>query len=289
MTNLRDNKPLTPKEEETVLGYLNREKALTDPMQAKFLELSKKAANHNPESLTGGAKSTLIDIFAWDKYRKLSLSDSKEVVSVQKGQVAEEESIKLLSQYDKKDYEKNKKRYRNKYLTGVPDIVYKVRGKKTVLDVKTSVDLSSFLENHDRNLSWDYFFQIQSYMALVGAELGYICFCLVNLPPEMIAQQVRRLKSQSYLAGNSDERTEEIVNEFKNSMYFDDIPIRRRVIKIPVKYDPKLMEKVYKRVEYGRGWLKKLIKAHIFGKNKDAQTFSDLFFYRNSPLQRGKV
>jgi hypothetical protein len=289
MANAKDNSPLTPYQEGQMIEFLNREKPLTENMHTKFLYYSRKQANYNPKKLTSNAKSTLIDIYAWNKYRKLSLSYSKEVVAVQKGQVAEDESIKLLSSIDGRTYEKNKRRYRNKYLTGIPDIVYKVRGKKRVIDVKTSVDLVSFLENIDKNLTFQYFFQLLGYMELVGADEGEVCFCLVNLPPEMIKQQVNRLKAQSYLAGNSDERTEEIINEFKNSMYFDDIPEKRRVIRFKVKADKKVMADVYKRVEIGREWLKKLIKAHIFGKKNNAQTLFDIFRNQPSALQGSEV
>lgn len=289
MNNAKDNSPLTIKEELEIEGYLTREKPLTERMHSRFLELSRKAAHYDPDTLTSSAKSVFIDVYAWNKYRKRPISASNEATAIQKGGIAECESIKLLSEYYKKPFVKNRKRYKNKYLTGIPDIIHQSRGKKTVIEVKTSVDLLSFMDNYDKKLSFDYFFQILSYMELVGAKDGMVCFCLVNLPPEMIEKHIRTIRSKCFLAGNSDERTEEIVKEFQDSMYFDDLPIKRRVISIPVKADHDLMKKVYKRVEYGRKWLKKLIKAHIFGKKYNAQAFSDLLYYSNTPLSGGKV
>ncbi len=289
MTNSKDNSPLTEWQLMKLEEYLTRDKPLTDRMQADLLWISKKAANYNPKKLAATAKRVLLEIYAWDKYKKKTLKFSEEAVSAQKGQVAEVESINLLSEIDGRQYVKNERRYVNKYLTGIPDVVYKVKGKKRVIDVKTCLDVVSFLENIEKELSWQYFFQLLSYLELVGAKEGEICFCLVNMPPEMIDQQIRKIRAKSFLAGNSDERTEEIVNEFKTSMYFDDIPIKRRVIRFKVKADPDLMRDVYERVQLARDWVRKINKSHIFGKQQDAKTFPYLLQYSDPSLQRGEV
>lgn len=288
MTHLRNNKPLTPWEQNKLQEYLDREDELPPSYQSHFLHMARKMAHYDPKAISDTAKSALIEIYAWNEYGKMPMSQFNSTVSIEKGQFAEGESIKLLSKIDNRQYEKNEKRYRNKYLTGMPDIIYKVRGKKRVIDVKTPIDLVSFLKHIDQNISYEYFFQLQCYMALVGADEGEICFCLVNLPPETTKKQIRMLMAKSFLAGNDNEKTDSIVAEFKKSMYFDDISIKRRVIRFKVKADPELMQEVYRRIDIGRDWLKKLMKAHIFGK-KNAQTFSYLFPYSPSPLQRGEI
>lgn len=290
MANTKDNAPLTPYQEGEMRKFLEREKPLTERMHAIFLEYSKKQANYDSRKLTNSAKACLIEIYAKEKYHKTSFSHSFDNVSVQKGVSAEQQSIELLAKLDGVPYKKNKRKYKNKYLIGVPDIVYEVKGKKRVIDVKTSIDLNSFLCNIDKNLSFQYFFQILCYLEIVGADEGEVCFCLVNMPAEMQDQQIRRLKAQSFLAGNTEEYTEKIVEEFKESMCFNNIPEKRRVIRFKVKADKEMMERVYKRIDLSREWLKKFSKSHIYGANKKkTQAFSDIFSNSHSPIQRGEI
>ncbi len=104
------------------------------------------------------------------------------------------------------------------------------------------------------------------YLELVGAESGEVCFCLVNTPPDIISQQIRNTKIKYSLNGKSDEALQSRIDYIQNSMIFDDIPKKRRVIRFEVNRNPDKMKEVYERVLICREWLQNFHKKHIFGK-----------------------
>lgn len=266
MANARDNKPLTEKEWEDMRDLLDRDKPLTDIQIGRLKDYVLKETSYDPKKLSGGIKSDLIKLYSYYVYGKKSIKDySYDSLSLEKGTTQEWQSIKLLSDYDCINYKKNEVKYSNRFITGVPDIVVSRKKIKKVVDTKTPIDINSFLNKHEIQLSTEYLYQMRGYIELTKADYGEVAFCLVNLPPEMIAQEVRKLKAKFFLIGKSDEETERRVIELQDSMIFDDIPIERKIIKFTVHRDEEFMKAVYERVKIARSWMKEFHKksAHL--------------------------
>lgn len=263
MGNTRDNKPLTDAQWEEMRGYLDREKPLTERQIWRLKAYVDRQTNYNPKTLTPGAKSDFIKMYSWAMYGKGSFySGSLENAASEKGVIQESESIQLLSEIDGIKYRKNKKRYSNEYLIGIPDIVTKVDGKRKVIDIKTPLDINSFLSNCETGLAKEYIYQMRGYMELVGAEIGEVCFCLVNAPPELISAELKKVRTKGYLYGWSDEKIEAMVAQANHNMIFDSIPKNRRVIRFLVERDEDFMKDVYQRVLIARDWISQLHKTH---------------------------
>jgi hypothetical protein len=264
LSNGIDNRPLTDKQWEDMRKLLDKDR-LTEAQIYTLKYYVTKETSYNPKTLTNSCKQDLIKIYAWQKYKRCSISQSGDTVALEKGTIAEVESIKLLSQLDSIKYTKNKRIYTNEFLKGCPDIVIKTP-KLKVIDIKTSIDTVSFLSKLEKKLSNEYIMQMQGYLELVGAEYGEVCHCLVNMPPELIEQEIKRTKAKYFLFGKSDEDLANRLEILYRSMIFDDIPIKRRVIRIPVYRDKDKMIDVYERVAIAREWLKKFHRSHIFPK-----------------------
>lgn len=266
MANAKDNRPLSEKQWDEVRDYLDREKPLTDRQCVILKEYLLKESKYNPQKLGNGIKADLIKMYSWYVYGKGSIGlGTYESLATEKGTVQEGQSIRLLSQYDGINYNKNEKRYQNRFITGIPDIVVSRKGVKKVVDIKTPIDINSFFYKHEIQLPTEYLYQMRGYIELAKADYGEVAFCLVNLPPEMIAQEIRKLKIRYFLFGKSDEETELKVRQLEDSMIFDNIPIDRRIIKFKVERDEEFMKSVYERVKIARTWMKQFHKksAHL--------------------------
>jgi len=266
VTNALNNTPLTDLQWEEVREYLNREKPLTSNQIVKLKGYMQKDMEYDPDILSAGTKSDLLKMYSLQVYGKTSVGvSSYENMSIEKGTIAESESIQLLSLVDGIRYKKNVKKYSNRFITGIPDIVYSKRGKK-VIDIKSSLDINTFLSKTDSSLPPEYVYQMLGYLELTKADYGEVCFCLVNMPPAIIEQEVRKIKAKYFLYGKSEEDTENRVTKLQNSMIFDDIPTERRVIRFRVDRDAEKMKKVYKRVVVARNWMKEFHKIHTKSK-----------------------
>ena len=237
---------------------------LTDIQVSKLKEYVLRHTSYNPKLLTNSTKSDLVKIYAWEMYGKTSVGiSSYENMSTEKGTIAEGESIRLLSQIDGVNYKKNKRRYYNRYIMGIPDIVFSKSGVRKVIDVKSSLDINTFLCKVDSELSIDYLYQMKGYLELTNADSGEVCFCLVNMPPAIIEQEIKKIKAKYYLYGKSDDETKARIIQLQNSMIFDDIPPERRIIRFPVTRDSDFMANVYERVKVVRAWVKDFHAKHI--------------------------
>lgn len=261
MANAKDNKPLTERQWEEMSNYLDREKPLTERQALILKEYVLKETNYNPKVLGSGIKADLIKMYSWYVYGKGSVGiSSYESLATEKGTTQEGQSIRLLSQYDGINYKKNEKKYSNRYITGIPDIVISRKGVRKVVDIKTPIDINTFLYKHEMELPNEYLFQMRGYIELAKADYGEVDFCLVNLPPEMIATEIRKLKQRFFLFGKSDEDTAIRIKQLEDSMIFDDLPLDMRVIKFRVERDSEFMKNVYERVKIAREWIKQFHK-----------------------------
>ena len=125
------------------VGYL-----MTEPVSKADKEaglLSKTAQKH------------LLDVYITEKYGRKRDIQTKQM---KKGVEVEGNSIEMLSEYLKKPLEKNEERFKNDFITGLPDII----DGNHIIDVKSSYDLWTFLGNLPDKLDNLYYWQLMSYM-----------------------------------------------------------------------------------------------------------------------------
>lgn len=147
-------------------------------------------------------------------------------------------------------------------MVGVPDIITKSGGIKKVIDIKTPLDINSFLLNFDTELQKEYLYQMRGYIELTKADVGEVCFCLVNAPTELIENEIKKIKSLGFLYDWSDDYISKRVAQVQNNMIFDDIPINRKVIRFTVERDDNFINDVYSRVLIAREWISDIHKRH---------------------------
>jgi hypothetical protein len=213
-------------------------------------------------ALSKTAKTHLISVYIREKYGR-----QKDVITkqMQKGLEVEEESITLLSRVQKKMLVKNEERLSNEYITGLPDIFEgkSIQEATSITDIKSSYDLFSFLGNIGEPLDNDYYYQLQGYMALSGAEVAYIAYCLVDTPQHIIeGEKYRLLKSMDVVSEESVEFIAEAMKIEKN-MKFTDIPKEERVLIFKVDRSDSIIEKIYQKVINARKFLAEFEETHL--------------------------
>jgi hypothetical protein len=222
----------------------------------------KEKAAKEAGDLSKTAKTHLKKVYAREKYDR-----EQDVVTkqMQKGIEVEEESITLLSRVQKKMLKKNDTRLSNDFITGLPDIFDgdSIHQSESITDIKSSYDLFSFLANIGEPLDRDYYYQLQGYMALSGAQVAYIAYCLVNTPSHIIqGEKYRLLKSMDVISEESPEFIKEAL-KIEKSLTFDDIPKEERVLIFRVDRDEEVINKIYQKVQKAREYLADLEQVHL--------------------------
>ena len=254
-------KPLTENQERE-LFILNNKKKLTEKQKKRLNFLNVKINNYNPNAISNTIKSELIKIYAYEQYNKIQIvRKSDAIFSWMKGTMVEMESIKLLSELDGVEYVKNEKLYSNKFIKGVPDIIDKKN--KKIIDIKSSVDIVSFLNNIDKELDRVYEYQLKGYIELTKSDYGEVCFCLVNAPPDLIKAEIKKENIKNLLYNKDNEYSKKSIDLLNNSMIFDDIPMEKRVIRYKVIKDKESMKLVYNKILSVREWLKAFHEKHM--------------------------
>lgn len=218
-----------------------------------------------PPELSETAKSYLKEVYMTYKYGKESLGGSERSKYTIKGRSVEDQSIMMLSRIDGLPYDKNQERFTNAYLTGEPDILVRdENGNITkVIDIKSSWDGASLLSNIGNPLNPLYYWQVNGYMALTGATEAEVCYCLVNMPQEIIEGEKKRIFYTMNPATEENVDYKKAIERLENAMTFDEIPIKERVVRFSMKRDEEIIQKIEKRVIQCREWLQDFEKLHL--------------------------
>jgi hypothetical protein len=224
------------------VGYL-----MVDPQSKADKEagmLSKTAQRH------------LLDVYIAEKYGRKRDVQTKQM---RKGIEVEDDSIALLNKYWSKNYEKNKERFTNDFITGHPDILEE--GK--VVDIKSSYDIWTFLSNLPDKLDNLYYWQLMSYMWLTGATKGHIAYCLSNTPFGIIEQEKRYLLNRMDVISEESPEYIKEANKLEFSMTFDDIDVSERVLIYTVDRNEDDILRIQNRVEKAREYLHEIESTHL--------------------------
>jgi hypothetical protein len=133
------------------------------------------------ETLSQGAKTYIRKIAKEDFFGYNTELDNK---FINKGKEQEQDSIDLINLVRFTNYEKNKTRVDNEWLTGECDILLEDK----IIDVKTSWSLETWPatpgEAHDSEYEW----QGRCYMMLYDKPLFELSFCMVTTKDEFLNQ-----------------------------------------------------------------------------------------------------
>ena len=100
---------------------------------------------------------------------------------LQKGLDMENEAIALVENHYNYDFLiKNEKNFANDFLIGTPDLIL----PDCIRDTKCSWDCFTF-PLFETTLDKGYYWQMQGYMALVGRDVAYVDYVLVDTPEEL--------------------------------------------------------------------------------------------------------
>lgn len=230
--------------------------------ELKLLEPKK-----NEDPLTTGAKSYLKRLYGEIKYGKKVISKEKGTKYMNKGKMAEQDSIDLINFLDGTEYVKNEIRVQNEFISGIPDIFLgeSIHKATYVPDVKTSWDFETFIENVGKPLNPVYWWQEQGYFDLTGASGGEVSYCLVNTPGSIIEEE--RFKLARRLDAVTSESPEYRLAEalLISNMTFDEIPPNERRLKFEVKRDDKAIELIHNKVPLCREYLSEIQELHLTG------------------------
>ncbi len=267
LVNIKDPAPLTQEEVKEFFDLLleQNKHPLTMTGAGIVQNAVKKSLMSIQRSVPATAKALLSKYYAMEMYGKTGLIDSKSVVnSLLKGEQAESDAIKLLSQIDNRQYEKNEQKFQNSYIKGVPDIIMHDGKHKRVIDIKCPVDMPSFIYKANELKNPEYDWQMQGYLWLTKSEYGEIAYCLVNTPQSIINKAKAALIRNAELSGALSDETYELAAMLDESLKYDDIPLNKRIIRYKVTFDKDKVEKIKRAVELAREWLR-TIHDH-FGK-----------------------
>ena len=200
------------------------------------------------ETLSETTKKYLVEVFIQHQYGREKDITNKYIT---KGLQVEEDSITLYSQYKGRFFKKNESRLFNEYLAGTPDIIL----DNEIIDIKSSWDIFSFYNSKTGGLNKDYYWQLQGYMALTGAQKAKLVYCLVDTPNAIFLRELNSLKWQMGVNDDTDKLFQEAANKLEENMRYSDIPIEERVHEIDIERNDADIDKLYSRINDCRKWI----------------------------------
>lgn len=243
-------------------GYL-----MTEPK----LKKDKEAGN-----LSETSKTHLIDVYVSKKYDRQTDIHNK---YVQKGLMVEEDAITLYSRVKKQFYKKNEAHLKNEFIMGTPDLYEgkSIEDATLIIDIKSSFDIFTFFRNHTKDVSDLYYYQLQCYMWLTGAQKSILAFCLVDTPEVILNGEKRKLLWQMGVATEDNPDFIEACAELDKLLTYPDIKMQERVIEYEILRNDEDIEIMKEKVNKARAYLNELeskINPHVLIAHYDQETKS---------------
>ena len=143
------------------------------------------------ETLSETCKTHLVDVYTREKYNRFTEIHGKQL---EKGNSVEEDSITTISRIIGKFLKKNDEMLSNEFIRGTPDIYIGESIKKALVvrDAKSSWDVFTFNRSIHKDLETNYYWQLQGYSDLTGAQELHIDYCLNNTPHHILLGELRK-------------------------------------------------------------------------------------------------
>lgn len=217
----------------------------------------------DPRTGTGLSETTkthLVDLFVSSKYGRNTDIHTR---ATNKGLMVEEDSLTLYSRYKGEFFKKNEDRFNNEFISGCPDILPKK--DNIVRDIKSSWDIYTFFRNILGKINKMYYWQIQGYCDLTGADSGVLAYCLINTPEILVHDEKRRLQFKMGVIDDANLDFQAACEGLDKLLVYDDIQINERVIELHIPRNDEDIKRMHKRVLDCREYM----NVHLF-KNKVA-------------------
>jgi hypothetical protein len=240
-------------------GYLAR----LDELDLLIPELEKQ--KDIPEPLSKGCKTFLSGVYAYEKYHKWSPNKDIGSKHTEKGKEVEADAISLVSVLDGVLLYKNEERVEDDHFSGLPDAFQgdNLLSAEIIHDVKCPWDIETYFSYLGKELPSNYYWQMQGYMAITGAKIAKIHFCMVNTPEHQIKDASDRLLRRMNVISELSPEFIKAQKELYNNMTFDDIPLNERRLLFTVERNDEDIEKARKRVVQCREYLAEFEKMHL--------------------------
>lgn len=206
-------------------------------------------------------KNHLMECYVAKKYDRYKDVTNK---YIEKGLLAEEDSIDLYSLVKGAYFEKNKEVIENDFFIGTPDLFVgdSITNAQIIIDLKTNWDIFTFFQVIAKSMDKRYFWQLQAYMDLTGAKVGKLVYCLVDTPLKLIEDEKNKLK---WTMGVIDPEVNEAYIKAceriqKNGTYSLDIPKEERYIEFTIPRDQERIDEAHERVKLCREFLNRFLK-----------------------------
>jgi hypothetical protein len=215
------------------------------------------------EQLSATCKKYLIRNYAIEKYKRQPEITTKQMV---KGIICEPDGVDIFNRTSGTSYLKNTKQLKNDWISGTPDLFDgpSVMESDEIVDIKCSWDILTFLNRIADPMSKSYYWQLQGYMALTGAKMGTLAFCLVNMHPTMIEQEKYRLFMNMNCVTEESPEFKLAAAKLEYDMTFDDIPENERVLRFYVERNDEDIAKIYQKVYKCREFLVEFEDQHEY-------------------------
>lgn len=184
---------------------------------------------------------------------------------IEKGLMAEEDSIDLYSLVKKKMFVKNDELLQNDFFIGTPDLFEgnSIKEATLIIDLKTSWDIFTFFSSMHKPVDKKYFWQLQAYMDLTGANVSKLVYCLVNTPLKLIEDEKKKtMWKMGVIDETADELYQQACIEIEKNAIYDDIPKEKRYIEFAIERDQDSIDEAHERVELCREFLNELYKTN---------------------------
>ena len=248
-------------------------KTFTENQKQRFAELTLREDSPAKYPFGDTCIEYLGEVYALQKYGMVPVGKEVELEQLQKGRLAEADSISLLSFVDDAFYSKNEERIENDFLIGEPDIFNgeEIMTSDKIIDVKNSFDMPGFIKKINAPILGANKLQVQGYMDITGAKNGEIAHVLVSMPLIMQIEMRKRLFFKGDYATEENAEFKMRWEILERSMNFDHVPPRERVFKIKVEpFTKEEQTKLYDKVKMCRDWLYEFDEMHSnMNKNLD--------------------
>jgi len=221
-----------------------------DNARAKIAELQTQLQKFidSPDAieLPVGAKSFCQEWLKIQIYERKPEFSSK---YTEKGNKTEQDAIELLNDFYGWNAEKNTSRVWGKYMHGEYDT--KVEGEDLVVDIKCPFECWTFPIFETSIPDEKYELQIQGYMHLTGCKNGRVSYCLMDMPEDMIAKELR----WKFPYPPTDEEYRAAAAQY----IYSDMADNLRVKSFNFVYDPALIQAIENRVIECRAYIRSLL------------------------------
>jgi len=208
------------------------------------------------EQLGETCKSHLMECYISKKYDRYRDITNK---YIEKGLLAEEDSIDLYSLVKGAYFEKNKETIENDFFVGTPDLFVgtSIREASIIIDLKTSWNIFTFFESMSKPMDKKYYWQLQAYMDLTGAKIAKLVYCLVDTPLKLIMDEKKKLMySMAVIDPENDENYLKACERVeRNGTVSLDIPAEERYIEFTVPRDQERIDEAHEKIKLCREFL----------------------------------